>query len=465
MNKLSRKLFLRTSGIICFVFVLSFLLNTFFLPKYILHQKKINLAELTSRLEAMDIKQLQNDVEKLEYDYNVTIVQAPFGSDVNEINGSVRDQLNKKGITLSKFWITDESYEKLQMHETVRKIYSQEKLETSFLVTFLNKNGTLFVIGDSVAHSSAFIQMVNEFNLYLAIGTLLLTIGLSWLIARQIVRPLTQLRQTAEDISHLSFQKSEIQTGDEIESLAESINMMSDKLKEALEALEEKNQNLRIFISDISHELKTPIALIKAYSTGIKDGLDDGTFVDVIKKQADEMSGIVDKLLNLSKLQNDSFTMESFDFTLLIEQTIHKYQITIQQKNLMLTVEECGLSNTLVVGDRAKIEIVLDNFISNAVKYTKNKRIAISLQREGNHLMFCIKNGIEHWDSTYSGKIWQPFYVIESSRNKNLSGTGLGLSIVQTILQKHHVSFGVREEHEVIAFFFTLPLANDYRAD
>ncbi|ATO49021.1 HAMP domain-containing sensor histidine kinase [Brevibacillus laterosporus] len=460
MNKLSRKLFLRTSGIICFVFVLSYLLTTFFLPSYILHQKKINLAELTSKLETMDIAQLLDDVEKLEYDYNVTIVQAPFRTDINKLNGLVRDELHKKGITLSKFWITEESYEKLEKHETVRKIYSQEKLETSFLVTFLNKNGTLFVIGDSIAHSSAFIQMVNEFNLYLAIGTLLLTIGLSWLISRQIVRPLSQLRQTAEDISHLSFQKSEIQTGDEIESLAESINIMSDKLKEALEALEEKNQNLRIFISDISHELKTPISLIKAYSTGIKDGLDDGTFIDVIKRQADDMSGIVDKLLNLSKLQNDSFTMESFDFCLLWKQTIDKYQIAIQQKDLILTVEDCGLSNCFVVGDRAKIEIVLDNFISNAVKYTKNQQIEILLQRDEEHLVFCIKNGIEYWDSKYSEKIWQPFYVIESSRNKNLSGTGLGLSIVQTILQKHHASFGVRVEQEIIAFYFTMPLAN-----
>ncbi|WPS87491.1 HAMP domain-containing sensor histidine kinase [Brevibacillus halotolerans] len=460
MNKLSRKLFLRTSGIICFVFMLSYLLTTFFLPSYILYQKKIHLAELTAKLEPMDIAQLLREVEKLEYDYNVTIVQVPFRTDRNEMNGLVRDELHKKGITLSKFWITEESFEKLERHETVRKIYSQEKLETSFLVTFLNKKGTLFVIGDSIAHSSAFIQMVNEFNLYLAIGTLLLTIGLSWLIARQIVRPLSQLRQTAEDISHLSFQKSEIQTGDEIESLAESINMMSDKLKEALEALEEKNQNLRIFISDISHELKTPIALIKAYSTGIKDGLDDGTFVDVIKKQADEMSGIVDKLLNLSRLQNDPITMESFDFCLLCKQTIDKYQIAIAQKQLILTVEDWGLRNCFVLGDRMKIEIVLDNFISNAVKYTKNQQIEISIQREEAHLVFCIKNGIEHWDSMYSEKIWQPFYVIESSRNKSLSGTGLGLSIVQAILQKHHASFGVREEQGIIAFSFTLPLAN-----
>ncbi len=446
---------------ICLVFVVSFLVNTFFLPKYILYQQKVNLAQLTNFMSNETVESLIQTEGELEQQYNVTIVSTEFVTNPNVLNDVIRTELNRKGITLAKFWVMEESIQDLEHGKTVYKLYSQKKLNTSFLVTILRKDNTVFVIGDSIAHTDQSIRAVNKFNLYIAISAMFLTLGLAWVIARQIIRPLNELVKNAEDISNLKFRTTNIKTGDEIELLAASINRMSHKLEEAHLALEEKNQNLRNFISDISHELKTPIALIKAYSSGIRDELDDGTFLTVIDKKTDEMSQLVDKLLHLAKLQNELYSMEKFDFKTLLGDVLDNFQVAIQKEQKMVEVDDSRLLQPIVRGDQQKIGIVLDNFISNALKYSSGPTINITLVNEGERLVFTIRNGIRTLDEQDVNHIWQPFFVLDNSRNKQLSGSGLGLSIVQIILDKHEAPHGIHTEDQEIEFYFSLPMGPD----
>lgn len=150
----------------------------------------------------------------------------------------------------------------------------------------------MLAVGESISYSTETIGIVNRFNLYIWSGMLLLLILLSALYTARIVKPLAQLNETAKSIADLSFVHADIRTGDEIESLADSINKMSDKLKASQHSLEVRNTNLRTFITDVSHELKTPLSLIQAYA-GIQDGLDDGTFAEVIKRQSEEMGSMI----------------------------------------------------------------------------------------------------------------------------------------------------------------------------
>jgi signal transduction histidine kinase len=284
---------------------------------------------------------------------------------------------------------------------------------------------------------------------------------LTTLLARRIVRPLAKLQEAAEDISNLSFKQVQIQTGDEIELLAHSINRMSTKLEQSHLALEEKNRNLRTFIADISHELKTPLSLIKAYAAGIKDGLDDGTYVDVIERQADEITNLVDKLLELSRLQTDTYTMSAWDFQSLFHTTLEKYRIALQQQSIVVEVNEVGLVNTYVWADRQKIEIVLNNLIMNAIKYTTDHRIQITLEHVDRSLLVTITNGMEVREDMNWDNLWEPFYVLESSRNKQLSGTGLGLSIVRAIMIKHDSRSTVHVHNREITFQISITLYGD----
>lgn len=458
MNKLNKKLIGRILFVFCIVVIFSIVMNSFFLPKYLLYKKKHALAAITEQLDAMDTKQLLRNMEALENKYDVTIVNTPVTANLNALNETIIGLLNKKGITLSKFWITNESLEKLNEYQMVRKIYNQEKLKSSFLVTFMKKDKIVFVVGESISHSAETLTIVNQFTLYTYAGELLLLIILSALFTRSIVRPLAKIQDAAEGISSLSFTKVHIRTGDEIEALAESINQMSDKLEHAHHELEAKNENLRQFIANISHELKTPLSLIKAYSSGIKDGMDDGTYIDVIQQQTDDIAMLVGKLLELSKLQTDLYRMNTFDFKQLLHRTLQKYRFSIQQEAIQLSVDDSLLSQHHIFADEQKIEMVLNNFISNAMKYSTNQQIRITALNKDDFLHFSITNGIENDEQRQWDLIWEPFYVMESSRNKQLSGTGLGLSIARTILQKHEAPFGFHIENEEITFYFSLPI-------
>jgi signal transduction histidine kinase len=458
MSKLSRKLFWRMALMICSVFLVSFLVNTYFLPKYMLYQKKVNLAELTATVQRTSADDLTQTEAELEQQYNVTIVSSEFDANLNDLNETILRKLYIEGVSLSKFWLSEESIKALKQNKPVHKLYNQTKLNTSFLVTFLRVDDQLILIGTPIAHTDQSLRAVNAFNLFIAVGALLFTLGLAWLIARQIIRPLKELAQNAEDISNLDFHKTEVKTGDEIELLASSINQMSDKLKDAHLALEEKNDNLQSFISDISHEFKTPIALIKAYSSGIRDGLDDGTFLNVIDKKTDEMALLVDKLLHLAKLQNEPYHMADFNFKALLVRVLDNYEVAIQNAGKMVEVDDRKLHYPIVRGDQQKISIVLDNFISNALKYSNEPWVRIELANEGERLVFTIRNSIRSWDEKDLKQIWQPYYVMESSRNKQLSGSGLGLSIVRAILEKHEAPYGTKAEAEEIQFYFSLPV-------
>lgn len=456
MNKLSRKLSSKICIGIMVIFFISFLLNNYLLSKYYLHEKKVELSKAVNKLETMEQDKILDSSESIENEYNVTIVWEDLNKDLISLNESLRNKLNKKKITLNKFWITEDVQAKIKEGKKVNKIYNQGKLKSSFLVTFIKKDNMLILMGVSMAQDGDIISIVNKFNLFIIFIALVFIIMIVWIFCNRIIYPLEKLRDVSKDIANLNFAKVEIHTNDEIEELSESINHMSNKLKKAHADLEEKNENLKIFISNISHELKTPLALIKAYCAGIRDGMDDGTYIGIIEKQTEDMSTLIDNLLKLSKYQNDTVTKSEFDIENLFFNTFEKYKINIENKDISVLIDKKDLKNKIAFADKEKIEIVLNNLISNSIKYTEDKRIQISLKNVGDRILFSMANGIKNHDPKIMEKIWEPFYVIESSRDKKLSGTGLGLSIVRAILQKHNIEHGFNLYENRIEFYMFL---------
>ncbi|MBH5317829.1 HAMP domain-containing histidine kinase [Paenibacillus sp. GSMTC-2017] len=458
MSKLSKKLILRITVVLGIVIVLSIVINSFFLPKYFLYQKKNKLEDLTSQLATLEFSQLLKQSELMEEEYEVTIVSASLRDTTDELNSHLMEQLNRKDITLSKFWLTDESIAKLREGGKINKIYDQTKLKSRYLVNFLPIEGYVFAIGESISHSSDTIRIVNQFNAYIWIGALLLLILLSASFVTRIVKPIAKLNETAEGISKLSFTKVDIRTGDEIESLAQSINKMSDKLKDAHHNLEQKNENLKTFIADISHELKTPLSLIQVYASGIKDGLDDGTYPDVIKQQSEAMANMINRLLELSRLQAESYTFVPINFALLLEETLESYQTAFRQQGIELEVEYDKPTKSWVMADYVKLQSVLHNFLTNAMKYTTDNRVRLLLVTKEETVDFRISNGADTEDKDKWERVWEPFFVMESSRSKKFSGTGLGLSITRTILENHQATYGLQVQEGMVEFYFSLAL-------
>ncbi|OCT11865.1 two-component sensor histidine kinase [Paenibacillus pectinilyticus] len=456
MSRLTRKLLVQITLTLCVVFLLSFAVNTYLLPKYFLYEKKHKLDELVTELKPMDLKVLSGQMSAIEEHHQVTIVVSSLSESVDDLNSDLLTQLGRKGITLSKFWLTEDSVRILREGGRVNKIFDQAKLKSSFLVNFMSVDGSVIAIGESISHSADTIGIVNRFNAYLWIAMFLLLVLLSVLYTKRIVKPLADLMQTAESISNLTFSRSNIQTGDEIESLARSINQMSDNLREAHQTLEAKNANLRHFISDISHELKTPLALIHVYASGLQDGLDDGTYASVIRKQSEDMAGLIDRLLELARLQEETLLFEPLAFQSLLQDTMAAYHTAFRQMGLELRVDMAVKEEMWVMADRGKLESVLNNWITNAMTYTSSDYVSIKVETIENAVRFQISNPTQHTKEADWARVWEPFYVLESSRSKKFSGTGLGLSITRAILQQHNASFGLTVEEGMVTFYFVM---------
>ncbi|MBO1625647.1 sensor histidine kinase [Bacillus arachidis] len=452
MNKLGKKLFVSISLTIILIFTISLLLMNYFLPKYNIYKTREKLNVITDQIQSSPVEQLTNTISQIENENNVTIVYTPIENTEDEINASLRSQLIKKRVTLNKLWITKTEIMKVNESRKINKLYDQEKLKASFFASYISKNEMLILVGVSIAHSNELIETLNTFNIYIFGFAIFLVIVLVWILSKTITTPLKELSDVAEDISNLEFKKTKVKTNDEIGDLANSINIMSDKLYEAHQDLTNRNEKLKRFMGDITHELKTPIALVKAYSIGIKDGLDDGTYLDTIIKQTDQISNLIEELLHFSKLERDPLQKEEVRIEPIIKNIIDKHEIEFQAKGIHLQMD-CRARDVIIYADSDKMKMVFNNLISNAIKYTTNQNIKIVFEERNSCVYFSIQNGIDPEVSTDIEKIWEPFYVLETSRNKEISGTGLGLAIVKSILERHGFDYGVSIIKEEIQFF------------
>ena len=455
MNKLGKKLFLSISLTVILIFTISLLLINYLLPKYNIYKTRESLEGITAQIQSIPSKQLDEAITSIENKGNVTIAYTSINNSEDQINDELRMQLTRKRVALNKLWITKEEVMKVKNFGQANKIYDQEKIKSSFFVKYIAKDDMLILVGVSIAHSNDVIKTLNSFYFYIFGITIFLIIVLVWILSTTITRPLKELSNVAEDISNLKFERAKVKTNDEIGDLANSINIMSEKLNEAHEDLTDRNEHLKRFMGDVTHELKTPIALVKAYSMGIKDGLDDGTYIDTIIKQTDHISNLIEELLRFSKLERDALEREEFDIKSLVQSILDKHKIELESKEINLQVNY-NVSDAVVNADVNKMKMVFQNLVSNAIKYTANQNIKITLEDRNENIYFQIQNGMNAEQMKDIDKIWEPFYVLEYSRSKDHSGTGLGLAIVKSILERHGFDYGVSTIEGDIRFYINM---------
>lgn len=455
MNKLGKKLFLSISLTVILIFTISLLLINYLLPKYNIYKTRENLNEFTVQIQNTSVNELEDVIRTIESENNVTFAYTSINQSEDDMNESLRMQLTKKKVVLNKLWITKDAVMKVKAEGQSNKLYDQEKLKASFFAKYIAKDNTIILMGTSIAHSNEIIKTLNTFYLYILCFSLLLIILLVWILSKIITTPLKELSDVAQDISHLKFKRTKVKTNDEIGELADSINIMSDTLHEAHQDLTDRNEHLKRFMGDVTHELKTPIALVKAYSMGIKDGLDDGTYVDTIIKQTDQISNLIEELLRFSKLERDVLQKEEFPIEPLVRSIIDKHKIELDSKEIQLQTNS-NIKNQVIYADLNKMGMVFQNLISNVIKYTTNQNIIITLEERNKSVYFQIKNGINAEQIKDVDKIWEPFYVLDSSRSKEKSGTGLGLAIVKSILDRHDFEHGVSSTDGEIQFYINM---------
>ncbi|MGL4656379.1 MAG: sensor histidine kinase [Sarcina sp.] len=397
------------------------------------------------------IKNFKNNISNLENKYNITILIIPDAKEqivnISNFNQNLIYLLNKKKINITKLWIPQKDIEAIKNGEYVNVIFYQYKLQSNYFAKIFILDNNVIFIGKSMANDESIIKIANNLNLIVIVISIIVSLFLMWLFTRKIVNSINELKNQAKDISQLKFSGINVKTGDEIEELSNSLNEMSKELERAHKELNNKNEDLKMLLSSMSHEIKTPLALIKVYGIGIKDGLDDGTFIDTILEQVDDATILIDKLLKLSKTKRETLNIKRVNLKLLILESIDKYRKLMEEENINIFID--NIEKCAVDIDEDAIRIVLDNFISNAIKYNKGDYIKIQLKNK----RFEILNKVNFSEDFEIDKLWEPFYTLEESRNKKISGTGIGLSIVANILEKHNFKYGIEKLKEEIIFY------------
>ncbi len=457
MTKLNKKLSISISIVVVVVYVMSITINSMFIHRYYLHEKRNVLNNIADEIKHKDINKLKTDIGLIEEKNNTAIVYVELDKNykdkgnIDKINQDLLSEFWKKGLSLNKFWIEENSLKNID-NKSINKIYNQGKTKYSLLVKFMKKDNYLFAISIPIEHSEETIGIVNRFNIIMGVFSVVIMTILIFILSNRIIRPMEKLKLLSKDISELNFRTEDIKTNDEIEELAYSINIMSVKLEKAHNELNKRNENLKSFISDASHEMKTPIALIKAYAIGMKDGLDDGTYTDTIIEQAENMTNTINALLYWAKYEKRERNLCKVDLKERLYKSLKNYELLIDISGINV---KCSIDDKelIINSDEDSIDMVFNNLISNAIKYTSNNEIEINLFEENERIILSIKNGIDYDMEDDIENIWKPFYVLEKSRSKELSGTGLGLTIVRAILEENNFKYRVEICDGMIEFY------------
>ena len=216
------------------------------------------------------------------------------------------------------------------------------------------------------------------------------------------------------------------------------------------------------FLNNVSHELKTPIALISGYAEGLKDNIAEDKesrdfYCDVIIDESSKMNNMVRKLLTLNQLEfgNDQVAMERFDITQLVKGVISGMKLLIEDKGASVTINTD--EPVYVWGDEFKIEEVVTNYMSNALNHIDyDKKIDVRIIRENGLVRVSVFNTGNPIPEGDIDKIWDKFYKVDKARTREYGGSGIGLSIVKAIMESHNQQCGVKNYEDGVQFWFTL---------
>ncbi|PFJ93310.1 two-component sensor histidine kinase [Bacillus cereus] len=311
------------------------------------------------------------------------------------------------------------------------------------------------------------VQMIKDYYVYLILFVLILIVLISFYYSKKIAKPLLQINDTTKKIAGLDFSETiPITTKDEIGDLSQNINTLSKALHSYIHQLQqdiEKEKQLentrKEFIAGVSHELKTPLSIMKSCISILEDGVASNKkdyYFKAMSKEVDKMDMLIIDMLELAKFESGTYKMEMdvFHIDEMIDYICDQLTSDITAKQLHVHKQ---LSKIEVVANPHRIEQVVTNFITNAIRYTsEHENIIISTIEENERVKICVENKGAHIELEHLEKIWDRFYRGDTSRQRSKGGTGLGLAISKNILELHGAEYGVLNTEDGVLFFFYL---------
>ncbi|GKX29889.1 two-component sensor histidine kinase [Vallitalea longa] len=332
--------------------------------------------------------------------------------------------------------------------------------------TYINATASLQPVGEVMS-------ILSDYYIIFYLLAVIISLFIAWIYSRSISSPLLNITKIADKMAGMDFSiKSTHNSDDELGVLSNSLNILSTNLDEALTDLKGANKQLvidmekekqqekvrREFVANISHELKTPLGIIKGFAEGIKDGIKkekSNYYLEVILDEIEKMNTLILDMLDLCKFEAGKIEdKEGFDIIKLINKAVTLLEMHIRDKQLKIDIEG---DFTKVFGVKFQIDQVIMNLISNAVKYcTNNSTIIITGEIIDDNNYIYIYNEGNKLTKEELDSIWLRFYKIDKSHNRENRGTGLGLAIVKAILDGHGSDYGVINKQNGVTFYFNI---------
>ena len=475
-------------GLFAFILGAVLLINNSFLGTYYLSHKTDELIrtyhQIDMALEDGDLSEntsaRQNILIRTER-ANVDLVVVDDGGDV-VLNTLSTDDPRFREMLLGILQLSVVDQERVIKSTDDYTIYRTGGLAGSDDVEYLKMWGRLsdnswFLMQSPLASIQESASLANQFLIYLGIIGIILGGILVWLFSRRITQPIMELAGLSQEMANLNFDAKYTSGGsNEIGVLGSNFNRMSEQLEKTVSELKRANNQLQKdieqkekiedmrneFLGNVSHELKTPIALIQGYAEGLKEGVNDDSesrefYCDVIMDEAAKMNQMVKNLLILNQLEfgSQELEFERFDIVGLIQGILSSCEILIQQAEA--SVDFIADEKVYVWADEFKVEQVVRNYVSNALNHVDENRIVdIRIEERDGKIRISVFNTGEPIPEEDIEHIWEKFYKVDKARTREYGGNGIGLSIVKAIMESFHQNYGVKNYENGVQFWFEL---------
>ena len=482
------KLFFTMCVVILVIILSLVLINSIVLENFYIYSKTATIKQVYQKVndyyntENTNVD-LETELKKIAYKNNFDIL---IKTDTNLIIfTSDREFLSSTYILKDINEIKSKSIEENETKINV-KVTTDEVNNVSYMfLTGILDNGYVLYIRMPISPIEESVKISNTVLLMIGGITLVVAGIIASFISRKFTNPILQLNDIANKMSKLDFSKKYriTDTEDEINELGRSINTMSDKLESTIKELQKNNIELekdikekskidemrKQFISDVSHELKTPIALIQGYAEGLIENVNSDEesrkfYAEVILDETNKMDKLVKQLLELMKLEygKREFDNEKFNINELINEVLRKCSVMINEKNIKVYFE--NKEPIYVYADEFYMDQIITNYLTNAIKHAeeveKETKIEIKVEKVSNKIRVSVFNTGENIPEEDLQRIWGRFYKLDSSRNRQDGGSGIGLALVKAIMNNYQNEYGVENKKNGVEFYFDMDISD-----
>lgn len=509
-KSLTRQIMLIVCVLAAGAILVCWILNSTLLESYYVMNKKAGMIESYRTISAASA---DDTLETTDFDVTFENICANGNIKIVifEADGTVvRSSGNDLNTMRNELWNTLFTVEQREVvaegenYQLLKKTDTRLDAEYLVLVGGLD-NGDMILMRTALESIRESAEISNRFLLLVGVITIIISSIVGGFVSRRITRPILQLTDISKKMVNLDFEAKyvhgawktepgqnlkslfarrqlallegeELVPGNEIDLLGDHINRLSENLERTISELKSANVELmkdiekktqidemrKDFLSNVSHELKTPLALIQGYAEGLQECINDDEesrefYCEVIIDEADKMNRMVKKLLTLNQLEfgNEQIMMERFNITELIQGVANASRILMEQKGIYLDIG--SLEETYVWGDEYKLEEVITNYLSNAINHCEGeRRIQIFYTRLEDLLRVSVFNTGKPIPVEDIDQIWVKFYKVDKARTREYGGSGIGLSIVKAIMDSLHQKCGVINHDDGVEFWFEL---------